>query len=522
MINNWLPFNLVENEIPHNVVVGGFDTNGSVIYVGRCFHKGQHLPAKVLFNQRKAFVSWAGVEHVYDYCELLIGSNDYVWQTTVDHRLPANVVSVGFSQTGEPILIGRAQYGNGMIVGKVLPSMRCLQIFFNGQEINLDHYEILVNNSVKSSEIVAKSLYPVIKTEETKGYRWQHYTFNDVKPRDAIVGGNDFDGCPIYVGRAEHNGKMLVANIVPAKHSNFISWCGQQIIKVDVEILCGRNLKWLRCNNHQIPANAVSCNDTNSGNRLYVGRGNFENSLIVGKISKIHRALFIPYKGSERRLTNYEILVEYDESEICRTMDNLHPKTPQPMPFLPSTNLSNASNYALATAPPLVPLSIYPQTCTANAFNRPSYPDKWVISTPFTPLPKNSVLSGHLFTSPVYVCRAFHNGKLLPGNYLLSRSAAVVTHDGQEIVKNNFEILVGDHYQWVTSVNGLPSGAVRVDHFGNGEPLYIGRSFYGGALIPGKIRPPYQCLDIAFNGNAISLPSYEVLVNNAMKPNYYG
>lgn len=513
MTNSWLPFNLSGAEMPHNVVVGGRDANGSVIHVGRCFHEGQHLPAKVLLNQRKAFVSYDGSEHAYDYCELLIGSNDYFWQNVVDHRLPRNVVSVGISQqTGEPILIGRAQYSNAMLVGKVLPSLRCVQVAFNGKERDLSHYEILVNNSINSSEIVTKSLYPAIKTEETKGYRWQRFAFNEVRPYDAIMGGNDSDGCPIYVGRAQHNGEMLVANIVPTKLSNFISYCGQEIVKVDVEILCGRHLEWHSCRNHQIPTNAVLCSDASSNNRLYVGRGHFENSLIVGKVSKIHRALFIPYKGCERRLENYEVLVENEEREICRTIEHLHLKTPQPMPS-PSINFNEPCNYPSATAPPLLPSPVYPQqTCLMTSFNRPSSPDKWVISTPFTPLPKNAVLSGHLFTSPIYVCRAFHNGKLIPGKYLLSRSAAVVTYNGQEVVKKNFEILVGDHYRWVTSTSGLPAGAVQVDRLGNNEPVYIGRSFYGGALIPGKICPPYRCLDIAFNGAAISLQSYEVLV----------
>ncbi|XP_037887739.1 uncharacterized protein LOC119636465 [Glossina fuscipes] len=515
MTNNWLPFNLSGAEIPQNVVVGGFDANGSAIYVGRCFHKGQHLPAKVLLNQRKAFVSCDGVEYPYDYCELLIGSNDYFWQNVVDHQLPHNVVSAGISQqTGEPILIGRAQYSNAMVVGKVLPSLRCVQITFNGKERDLDHYEILVSNSINSNEVVTKSLYPAIKTEETTGYRWQRFAHNEVRPHDAVMGGNDSDGCPIYVGRAKHDGKMLVANIVPAKLSNFISHRGQEIVKVDVDILCGRHLVWLSCRNHQIPTNAVLCSDAGSNQRFYVGRGYFENSLIVGKISKIHRALFIPYKGSERRLENYEVLVENEEREICRTIEHCSLKTPQPTPSpSPSINFNKPCNYDSATAPPLLPSPVYPQqTYLTNSFNRPSSPDKWVISTPFTPLPKNAVLSGHLFMSPIYVCRAFHNGKLIPGEYSPTRSAAVITYNGQEIVKQNFEILTGDNYRWVTSTSGLPAGAVQVDRLGNNQPVYIGRSFYRGAVIPGKICPPYRCLDIAFNGGAISLQSYEILV----------
>lgn len=49
--------------IPSGAVVAGRDVDGSTLYVGRAFHEGDLLPAKVVPSHAGAYVSYAGAEH---------------------------------------------------------------------------------------------------------------------------------------------------------------------------------------------------------------------------------------------------------------------------------------------------------------------------------------------------------------------------------------------------------------------------------------------------------------------------
>lgn len=63
----------VDEVLPEFTVHGGTDTNGDPIYIARANHKGNQLPAKVIPNERKAFVTWDGEEYAKDYVEYLTG-----------------------------------------------------------------------------------------------------------------------------------------------------------------------------------------------------------------------------------------------------------------------------------------------------------------------------------------------------------------------------------------------------------------------------------------------------------------
>lgn len=48
--------------VPPNAVLAGNDVDGAPIYVGRCSHEGDLLPAKVLPTKNVAYVSHGGNE----------------------------------------------------------------------------------------------------------------------------------------------------------------------------------------------------------------------------------------------------------------------------------------------------------------------------------------------------------------------------------------------------------------------------------------------------------------------------
>lgn len=49
---------------PLDAVPAGYDIDGSRIYVGRAYHNGHCIPAKVIPSKRVAYISWGGCEHI--------------------------------------------------------------------------------------------------------------------------------------------------------------------------------------------------------------------------------------------------------------------------------------------------------------------------------------------------------------------------------------------------------------------------------------------------------------------------
>ena len=49
--------------VPQHAVQAGLDKDGGLMFVGRAKHSSDLLPAKIVPNQRTAYVSFAGKEH---------------------------------------------------------------------------------------------------------------------------------------------------------------------------------------------------------------------------------------------------------------------------------------------------------------------------------------------------------------------------------------------------------------------------------------------------------------------------
>lgn len=122
---------------------GGRDADGATIFVGRAFHAGDLLPAKVIAERGLAYVSYAGGEHqVFDF-EILKNGN-FAWEFATHGHVPSGALEVGRTSDGEPLYAGRCLYEGTQTPGKVQASHGGLYIPFAGQEIKVDEYEVLV------------------------------------------------------------------------------------------------------------------------------------------------------------------------------------------------------------------------------------------------------------------------------------------------------------------------------------------------------------------------------------------
>ncbi|KAG4072159.1 hypothetical protein HA402_015658 [Bradysia odoriphaga] len=281
---NWEKAN-VRSRISSRAVQGGRDTDGTEMFVGRAFYNNVWLPAKVLPSKNACYVAYNGVEVHVDNFEVLIGSTDFVWEPASDGGVPAGAVTTG-RDGNEEIFVGRGPFLNSITVGKVHPSHRCLYLGYNGREEKVRSYEVLVYRKLS----------------------WISSSIRDVLPRDAVLGGRDSDGSPIYVGRASHDGATLICKVLPSKQAAYVATNGVEISKLHYEVLVGRTVRWKADKNGKVPRDAFAAGRATNGETLYIGRAPHNGSLTIGKVHPTHGCLYMPYGGSEVSLREYEVL----------------------------------------------------------------------------------------------------------------------------------------------------------------------------------------------------------------------
>ncbi|XP_001999760.2 uncharacterized protein LOC6573694 [Drosophila mojavensis] len=132
-------------------------------------------------------------------------------------------------------------------------------------------------------------------------------------------------------------------------------------------------------------------------------------------------------------------------------------------------------------------------------------------------VPQDAVVAGHdADGDTIFIGRAFQNNDLLPAKVIPNKGKAYVAYGGNEIELENYEVLSGQNYIWLSGANGeVPIGAVEVGRTVDGETLYAGRGYHAGSLTVGKVHPSHGCLYIPFGSEEVKIFAYEVLSRNA-------
>lgn len=130
-------------------------------------------------------------------------------------------------------------------------------------------------------------------------------------PRNAVLGGKDTDGAPIYVGRAHHHGDQIPCKVMPSKQIAYVPYNGSEIPIHNFDILTGTVAKWKKEKNGKIPKGAFPAGKTQSGEVLYVARVDHNRSTTVGKLHPSHGCTYIPYGGKEMPFKEYEVLAGF-------------------------------------------------------------------------------------------------------------------------------------------------------------------------------------------------------------------
>lgn len=129
--------------VPKDAVVGGRDTDGAQIYVGRASHEGDLLPCKVIPSKKVAYVAYNGSEITKQNYEILVGG-DLQWTRERNGGVPRGAFPAGKTKQGETLFIGRVDHNRSQTIGKVHQTHGCLYIPYGGKELSFKEYEVLV------------------------------------------------------------------------------------------------------------------------------------------------------------------------------------------------------------------------------------------------------------------------------------------------------------------------------------------------------------------------------------------
>lgn len=136
----------VDGPLPPLAVVGGNDSDGTTLFIGRAYHDGDILPVKINPSNKTAYTCCEGYEIYKEHYEVLCGTG-YSWIHCENGVIPINAVSCGQTCKGEIVYIGRGHYDRSLTVGKVFRGDDCLYIPFGGRERRIHRYEVLIKNS---------------------------------------------------------------------------------------------------------------------------------------------------------------------------------------------------------------------------------------------------------------------------------------------------------------------------------------------------------------------------------------
>lgn len=141
---HWI--SLVSHEpIPDDAIVAGYDIDETPLYVGRAYHQRDQIPGKYVPNHHVVYVPYDGEEHAKQQFEILCNGN-VSWVDAAYGSVPSNAVVGGKTMDGETLYIGRAYFEGSLTPGKIHPSHRTLYISFDGSEIGIEEYQVMVEN----------------------------------------------------------------------------------------------------------------------------------------------------------------------------------------------------------------------------------------------------------------------------------------------------------------------------------------------------------------------------------------
>ena len=134
-------------ELPGNAIQGGYEKDGTPVYVSRFVTKeGQLSPGKFHQPLGTAYSSWGGIEHSSKIYQVLTHPNQVdalKWVTASNGYLPSGAIRAGGDPGKNDLYIARAPLLGGLCCGKYQPTHKCAYLPFGGKEHPVPICEVL-------------------------------------------------------------------------------------------------------------------------------------------------------------------------------------------------------------------------------------------------------------------------------------------------------------------------------------------------------------------------------------------
>jgi hypothetical protein len=130
-------------------------------------------------------------------------------------------------------------------------------------------------------------------------------------PPNMIVAGQNRNGQPLYVCRAQYGGGVYPGTLGESSRDCSVPYEGRAYSLSDYEVLVDGGYSWVSVYNGEIPFDALPAgNEQQGGTRtLYICRGEVNSEWRPGKIREADGGCRIPYEGRELTALWYQVLV---------------------------------------------------------------------------------------------------------------------------------------------------------------------------------------------------------------------
>ncbi|KAF2894445.1 hypothetical protein ILUMI_11734 [Ignelater luminosus] len=160
-----------------------------------------------------------------------------------------------------------------------------------------------------------------------EGYYWREYAGK--VPSDALAGGIDYNGNPIFMGQIFQNGKITPAKIYPDDNKAYYGYGKEHSGTENIKILCSQHPErfvWIKTKHdeiHLLTKHHIVLSGYHPGKTMYFGRVMYGRETSVGKVGagiNENRGLYITQNGEEINFHLFEILT-YNETITTQHID---------------------------------------------------------------------------------------------------------------------------------------------------------------------------------------------------------
>ncbi|XP_050743293.1 uncharacterized protein LOC108030229 [Drosophila biarmipes] len=130
-------------------------------------------------------------------------------------------------------------------------------------------------------------------------------------PKGVFKSGFDDRGNTSYVARVYLNDDLLPASYVAKTKTALCSWdCrAYEFTELELRILTDCHYKWVAGTKGSYPPGALQAGHSEDGEVTYTGRGQYRGITRLGKVHPSHGVMYLPHRGLEVNIPDYEVLV---------------------------------------------------------------------------------------------------------------------------------------------------------------------------------------------------------------------